>query len=911
MILLQAHSLTNTGWFSIGNAPMTLGEKDSTLSFEIGRETPELSPGQWLMDDEEPGRGIVWRVRSIVDNYGAGFRTVTCEHIIQALKDTSLFGEVTTGTLAGNASAETCTALQAIQYALGRQTDWVMQTEDFGYANVSQPYSFNGENILQALETVCGTLEDCWWSYDLSVYPFRLKIRPRETAMACEMREGRNISSIKRTMDAGGMYTRIYPIGKNNLHITGDYISRNEDVYGVIMKVETDQSCETEGMLRAWADGRLRRHCQPNVSIQISGLDLSRETGEPLDKLQLGRACRVPLPEYQTNILENIVKMQWRDKKKEPENVTLTLSNTVADVASIVKQERSEGGGSSGRASRYGAKKAEEDHAWFVDTTEHVAMVAEAIVGHTEEAVNWSRVAELRVDGLGIHGHVTQAEQDIIANQTAVEINERNIALTVESRQIPNDRLHGYTSRAAFPATGTSGHYYYYETGSGNNVKRFYYRWNGSEYIPANVITGLDGHLYGNYVNAGEIAVAINEAGNTEAHIDAQKVILGQSQLTADDLESWAKDPTNNGNGVFAKYFYAKKVTAQSVEATDSLEVDGILKADTGGWFGAAAGNAYVWLYQGVANVGQAVLINQGGSVKFSHGRDGEGVYQEKSLQINGVEQAKFLASADVNFSKATSLSLQWGSGELTITGTPAQTPALTKTCKLASSYYPDGSVTQCTANGTASTTGKYVKRGITVMYESGGTDPTGAPNTASTGRTLEVVLDASDVFDTGKKDAGVTMDAFELDTLPGTATVDDVQSRVITAKAHNSSNSNKKASKDTTLSLVQGTRCVLLKMDGTQIAKQTCTPETTIQYVEVPSSPNLQSKDLTFSNGDTTTVRPDSGYDGLSQVIVRVPKGRGMTGISLSRGSYNSNSRTYTYTVQLSDKGSSCAAWI
>ena len=681
MILLQAHSLTKVDGFQIANVPLTLGEKDSSLSFEVGPEAPKLSPGQWLMDDEDPGRGIVWRVRSVVDNYGTGMRTVTCEHIIQALKDTSLFGEVTTGTLAGNADAETCTALQAIQYALGRQTDWVMRAEDFGYANVSQPYSFNGENILQALETVCGTLEDCWWSYDLSVYPFRLKILPRDTTMGCEMREGRNISSIKRTIDAGGMYTRIYPIGKNNLHITGDYISRNEDVYGVIMKVETDQSCETEGMLRAWAEGRLRRHCQPNVSIQISGLDLSRETGEPLDKLQLGRACRVPLPEYSTNILENIVKMQWRDKKKEPENVTLTLSNTVADVASIVKQERSEGGGSSGRASRYGAKKAEEDHAWFVDTTDHVSMVAEAIVGHTEEAVNWSRVAELTVDGQGIHGHVTQAEQDIIANQTAIEASERDITLTVKSRQIPSGSLHSCTSLADFPATGELGHYYYYETGSGSSAKRHYYYWNGENYVAVNVFTGLDGHLYGNYVNSGEIAIAINNDGNPEAHIDAQKVILGQSKLTADDLETWAKNPANNG-GVFAKYFYAKSITAEGVTATDSLEVGGIVSAGKGGWFGAAAENAYVWLYQGVVNAGKGVKINEGGTLEFSRGRD-EAVQVTAAKMMNAIRKAEVNTSTNelklytfmdadnapsVTFSKATTLSGVWSGDNTTDT---------------------------------------------------------------------------------------------------------------------------------------------------------------------------------------------------------------------------------------------------
>lgn len=761
MILLQAHSLTKVDGFQIANAPMTLGEKDSSLSFEVGPEAPKLSPGQWLMDDEDPGRGIVWRVRSVVDNYGTGMRTVACEHIIQALKDTSLFGEVTTGTLDGNADAETCTALQAIQYALGRQTDWVMRAEDFGYANVRQPYSFNGENILQALETVCGTLEDCWWSYDLSVHPFRLKILPRDTTMGCEMREGRNISSIKRTIDAGGMYTRIYPIGKNNLHITGDYISRNEDVCGVIMKVETDQSCETEGMLRAWAEGRLRRHCQPNVSIQISGLDLSRETGEPLDKLQMGRACRVPLPEYSTNILENIVKMQWRDKKKEPENVTLTLSNTVADVASIVKQERSEGGGSSGRASRYGAKKAEEDHAWFVDTTDHVSMVAEAIVGKREEAVNWSRVSELEVGQNGIYGHVTQAEQDIIANQAAIEINERNISLTVKSRQIPNDRLHGYTSKASFPATGTSGHYYYYETGSGSSAKRYYFRWNGSEYIPAHVFTGLDGNLYGNYVNAGEIAVAVNEAGETEAHIDAKKVILGQSKLTADDLESWAKDPSNNG-GVFAKFIYAKKIRVNNAEVTGGAELAGLLVTGnsefTGGIY--ANGNVYSSLdgshyFQGT----ELRLVSTGGgsqgvptmNLTYANLKD---MLVKASVDSGTLKIWKYGDAADapsVTFSKATSLTLAWSGGKVTATGTPAQTPALTKSSELSESYDPSGNVIQCNMYGTADSSGKYVKQGVTVKYKTGETDPnSGEDVVLSTGRTLQVVMDASAVYDTG-----------------------------------------------------------------------------------------------------------------------------------------------------------------
>ena len=764
MLKLQPHSLTPVDRFETGSCGLTLEERGGQVTFPLPTDGIELATGDWIMENDGPGAGTVWRVRTVETDYVSRTRNVTCEHIIQTLRDCAIFGEITPADMGGTET--TVRALLAIQYALGRQAagaqDWVLDTSTFAYdgegTRVEAGYTFNGDPIFEAIETVCTTLEDCWWSYDLTVYPFRLRIARKATTATCEMRGGRNISTIRKTVDRSRMYTRIYPVGKDNLHITGDYLSKNESIYGVISRVETDQSKESEPLLRMWAQDRLNRHCEPSVTIRITGLELSQETGEPLDHLVIGTVCRVPMPEFGTTLNETITRMQWRDTRREPEVIDITLANEMEDVASIIRQEKESG--ISGKAGRAGAKKAGEDHAWFVDTTDHVAMVAEAIVGYTEEAVNWSRVAELTVDGLGIHGHVTQAEQDIIANQGAIEINERNIALTVKSRQIPNDRLHGYASRAAFPATGTSGHYYYYETGSGSSVKRFYFRWNGSEYIPANVITGLDGHLYGNYVNAGEIAVEINESGNTEAYIDAQKVILGQSKLTADDLESWAKDPTNNGNGVFAKYFYAKKVTAQSVEATDSLEVGGIVKADTGGWFGAAANDQYAWIYNGVVNAGKGVKINDGGTLEFSHGRNGstiistetaKGLIKKLALVSSGgnydllyvpASAASFAETPTYashsgwqsagTFSKATSLTGAWGSEQAsagkiyTITGTPAQNPALSHTIGFGGSpdmkLYLAGNGAP-TAKATTGNDRKWIQAPLRIYYSSGSGD--------------------------------------------------------------------------------------------------------------------------------------------------------------------------------------------
>lgn len=736
MILLTAHSLTPRGRFEVETCPLTLEERNSQIQFTLPVGEAELTTGDWIRDDTDPGAGIVYRIRTVETNYQT--RTVSCtaEHIIKVLRDTVIFGEVTPSDMGGTETS--VSALAAIKNAINRQSDWVLNEQGFGYGSVSAGYTFNGDSVYEAIETVCSTLEDCWWSYDVSVYPFVLTIAHKATTATCEMRGGRNISSIRRTVDRSRMYTRIYPIGKENLHITGNYLSKNTNIYGVICKVETDQSIESEDHLRMWAQGRLNRHCEPSVTTSINGLELSQETGEPLDHLTLGTVCRVPLPEFGTTLNETITKLQWRDKIKEPENVSVTLSNEMEDVASIIRQEQASGSGLTGRGGRAGAKKAGEDHAWFVDTDDHVSMVAEAIVGHTEEAVNWSRVAELTVDGQGIHGHVTQAEQDIIANRGAIEINERNVALTVKSRQIPNDRLHGYTSRAAFPATGTSGHYYYYETGSGTSVKRYYFRWNGSEYIPANVITGLDGHLYGNYVNAGEIAVEINESGNTEAHIDAKKIILGKSQLTSGDLDTWAYG-AETGSGVFAQYMTVDTLTAQSVitkkldasfAITGQLSVDGQASFAQGVIVGDTDGLGYVEVDGPV--YATDFIVNgdndYAGTLNVVDAAVDSGV-----LKIWKVGDPA--ANPSITFSKATSLTPAWSGGAtagetatLTLTGSPDT--SLTYEVVIGSGTYSATKTTLEVTSGGVATIDTSVAKSVSVPVKinelkGSGTQPT------------------------------------------------------------------------------------------------------------------------------------------------------------------------------------------
>ena len=230
-------------------------------------------------------------MRSIRSDILTDTPQVQLEHMIGSLRDNIIFGEITPKVITGNSKATVCTADQAIRFILSHQDDWVLGS--FDYPGVSNPYKFDGDSLYDALETVSNSLKDAWWSYNMSVYPFRLNITRKGNAVGSEMRAGRNLRTITRTIDKTAMYTRFYPIGNNDLHIDGDYLEENSEIYGVISKVETDASITTKAELERFAMERLRDHCEPTVTVDVEGLELADATGEPLDRLyaDLTLAC--------------------------------------------------------------------------------------------------------------------------------------------------------------------------------------------------------------------------------------------------------------------------------------------------------------------------------------------------------------------------------------------------------------------------------------------------------------------------------------------------------------------------------------------------------------------------------------------------------------------------------------------
>ena len=722
MILLQGHSLSRVKKIPLENMSLQLKERDSTATITPA-DMSGITINSWMVDDTEPGKGIVWRVKSISEAYATRTPTVQLEHAISTLKDIIMFGEHKPKDITGNANATTCTAEQTVRFILDRSSDWVLGRFDY---NVSNPYQFDGDTLFDALETVTNSLQDAWWDYDMSVYPFRLNILRKSDTAYSELRPGRNLKTISKTVDKSGMYTRFYPIGKDDLHLSDYAVDKNTGAYGIIGKVDTDASIETEAELRRWASERLEGHAEPTVTIDVEGLELADATGESIDRMWLGYCCRIPLTEFGTTIIERIVGLTFPDKVNQPEAVKITLSNNRTDLTKIIADSMK----SSGKGGRTAAKQSKEDHAWFEDTDDHVAMCAEAIIGKSPNGVDWKRFSSIIVDGEGIHQRVVKTEGDVVTAFTQIDLNEQRILMeaeraygaesklsgriTVEADRITSEvqnRISGQnqlSSRITQTATAIQQEVSARILGDTQLDSRITQTANkidmevtrattaegtlsGRITVEAGKITQIVSAVGSNgEVTAASICLAINNGGST-ATINADKIyLLGQTiadTITANYIDSKISTLAT---------LHAKDISANSITAGVNLYLPNGLSVYSQG----------LW----------TVTLTQDGNT-----------YTLKQTTLNGTE------STIGTFSRATSLSGAWSGRNYTVTASPQGN---TKT-----GIVYDGLVT----TGNVTRSNKFVYQDVIVYSDDG------EGNADSVIMTKSVGINASSVWDAGQ----------------------------------------------------------------------------------------------------------------------------------------------------------------
>lgn len=320
----------------ISTATMTVNEGD------------QIAFGDWVRIETPNHESAVYYVKSISRNLVTGDLTVNLEHGSGLLNDAVAFGEIKTPTLAGVAGAKTVDMRTAVTKLLTYQKTPVFVVGEIECTE-SQGWAFTNSSILAAVNNMMDSVNGFAVTYDQSVYPWRLNVTRYPSVVTMEMRRNRNISSMKTTIDRNGMFTRAYPVGKGNKGIESvnggvAYIDKNVDLYGVIEHVLTDGSIDNAERLKRYGESQLELFAHPLVTISIDGFDLSAATGEQLDRLSIGKLCRVPLPELGETFVECITELTYKDVIGMPDVVQVTLATVRKTVQGIINQ-RSGGGG--------------------------------------------------------------------------------------------------------------------------------------------------------------------------------------------------------------------------------------------------------------------------------------------------------------------------------------------------------------------------------------------------------------------------------------------------------------------------------------------------------------------------------------------------------------------------------------
>ena len=291
-------------------------------------------------------------------------------------------------------------------------------------------------------------------------------------------------------------------------------------------------------------------------------------------------------------------------------------------------------------------------------------------------------------------------------NNTQTQINQNASTLSMAVGRVKYTNTVHYANKSSFPATGTAGVLYYAD----NTGYAYLYMPGTHSYERATA----DEFGNANFLKAGEIAISINESGQTAAKLDADVIYAGRGSTTIADLELPDWMDTTEG-------LIATKATIVDLNALKARV--GTLEADSITTKNMESVNA---MFNSVG----AKNIAASGTLSIKDGNTYYGVQRSISdLQIvrsGNVYTLQYKKWADSNwtsvsqsFSRATSLSGAWSGGIYTVTASP-------QGARVATTITTISGPRNITANGT------YTYK---VMYEGpSGTDvDTGYPGATVT----------------------------------------------------------------------------------------------------------------------------------------------------------------------------------
>lgn len=268
------------------------------------------------------GSAGIYRVNLPEESYGSGGR-ISLEHGICVLDDAIVPGQ---GKIKGTPRA-------VLERILARQTTMARGMPLWTLGDVEAleeiEVEHDGTKGLEMLLRVLDELPDYMLAFDQSALPWVLHVRRKPEHVACEGRLSRNIRTIRKTMDDTDLRTRLYCSLLDGGYIESDTVS----AWGVVEQEVTLNDDTPKADALAFCRRYLENRKNPAMAIEMDAIEWYKMTGERLDRFETGDICRLALPEYGAVIEQRIVAMNYADALGQPEMVTVSIANQMADMS--------------------------------------------------------------------------------------------------------------------------------------------------------------------------------------------------------------------------------------------------------------------------------------------------------------------------------------------------------------------------------------------------------------------------------------------------------------------------------------------------------------------------------------------------------------------------------------------------
>lgn len=300
------------------------------------------------------GSAGMFRVRSPHDAYGQDTTSAELEHMISEVGDYLVKEEISEMLPANTAMQRVFKHYQGGKWKLGSVTA-------LGSGKVAVEAKY--DRVLDTMLSILEQKKDCMMSFDFSTTPWTVSIVKKGTSVAAEGRLARNMTSASISCDDTELCTRVWyqVFDKSHNATWKSKDASTKSKYGIVEGTVRTSSDMTDEEINTTVNAFLEDHKEPRVSVSIQAVELSKITGESLDKFTIGKLFQLALPDYGITTEKHITSLSWGfDGSGRLTSFTVNLGDEEDTVVTFLHNldAKGKGGGGGGRA------KDKEEEQW-------------------------------------------------------------------------------------------------------------------------------------------------------------------------------------------------------------------------------------------------------------------------------------------------------------------------------------------------------------------------------------------------------------------------------------------------------------------------------------------------------------------------------------------------------------------